>query len=85
MPTITVELATRTASQVNAPIIQKLIKDHDVTVNIRRAQVTDDYGQMVLDIEGPLEEVQRAVSWLHTTGLDVRAEQRSVGTDTANL
>jgi ABC-type methionine transport system ATPase subunit len=85
MPVITVEIATRTASQVKAPIIQRLIKDHDVVVNIRRAQVTDDYGQMVVDIEGSLEEVQRAVSWLHTTGLDVRAEQRSVGNDTANL
>jgi hypothetical protein len=29
--------------------------------------------------------VQRAISWLHTTGLHIDAKQRSVGKDTVNL
>jgi hypothetical protein len=62
-----------------------LAKDFDVVTNIRRAQVTEDYGFVEVDIEGALEEVQRAVSWLHTTGLNVSAKQRSVGKDTENL
>ena len=53
--------------------------------NIRRAQVTEDYGFVEVDIEGALEEVQRAISWLMTTGLHIHANQRSVGTDTVNL
>jgi ABC-type methionine transport system ATPase subunit len=80
MAVITVDVATRGADQVRTPIVHRLVKDFDVVVNIRRAQVTEDYGRLVLDIEGSLEEVQRAISWLHTTGLDVSAAQRSVGT-----
>ncbi len=79
MPVITVDIATRGQDQVRAPIVQRLVKDYDIVVNIRRAQVTEDYGRLVLDLEGSLEEVQRAISWLHTTGLDVSAAQRSVG------
>ena len=79
MPIITVDIATRGSDQVKAPIVQRLVKDYDIVVNIRRAQVTEDYGRLVLDLEGSLEEVQRAISWLHTTGLDVSAAQRSVG------
>jgi len=79
LPVITVDVATRGGDQVRTPIVHRLVKDFDVVVNIRRAQVTEDYGRLVLDIEGSLEEVQRAISWLHTTGLDVSAAQRSVG------
>ena len=85
MPVITVEVSTRNPGQVNEPILHRLAKDFDVVTNIRRAQITDDYGFVEVDIEGSLEEVQRAVSWLHTTGLNVSAMQRSVGTDTVNL
>lgn len=85
MPVITVEISTRNPGQVNEPILNRLAKNFDVVTNIRRAQITEDYGFVEVDIEGPLEEVQRAVSWLHSTGLNVDAKQRSVGKDTENL
>ena len=85
MAVITVQISTRTSDQVKEPIIYRLGKDFDVVTNIRRAQVTDDYGFVEVDIEGSLEEVQRAVSWLHTTGLQVDALQRSVGVNQDNL
>lgn len=85
MAVITVQVNTRTSDQVKEPILYRLGKDFDVVTNIRRAQVTDDYGFAEVDIEGSLEEVQRAVSWLHTTGLNVNALQRSVGVNQDNL
>ena len=85
MAVITVQLTTRTNSQVNEPLLYKVGHDYEVVTNIRRAQVSDDYGFVEVDIEGSLEEVQRAVAWLHTTGLQVSAVQRSVGKDTDNL
>jgi L-aspartate semialdehyde sulfurtransferase ferredoxin len=85
MAVITVQINTRTSDQVKEPILYRLGKDFDVVTNIRRAQVTDDYGFAEVDIEGSLEEVQRAVSWLHTTGLNVNALQRSVGVNQENL
>ena len=85
MSLITVQLNTRTSEQVGKPTICQVAKDFSVTTNIRRAQVNEDYGFVEMDIEGDLEEVQRAVSWLHTTGYNVSAVQRSVGKDTVNL
>ena len=85
MSVITVQLNSRTKAQVGEPTICKVAKDYNVTTNIRRAQVNEDYGFVEMDIEGDLEEVQRAISWLHTTGYNVSAVQRSVGKDTVNL
>ncbi len=85
MPSIVVHLSTRTADQVAQPIVARLCKDFDVTPNIRRAQVTEDSAFLEIDIDGALEEVQRAIAWLHTTGLSVSAQERSVGAGTRNL
>jgi hypothetical protein len=85
MAVITVQINSRTSDQVGEPIIYRLGKDYNVVTNIRRAQINEDYGFVEVDIEGSLEEVQRAISWLHTTGLHVNAVQRSVGKDTVNL
>ena len=84
MSVITVQITSRTSDQVRQPILYRLGKDFDVVTNIRRAQITDDYGFAEVDIEGSLEEVQRAISWLMTTGLNIDALQRSVTTG-ANL
>ncbi len=84
MSVITVQIESRTSDQVRQPILYRLGKDFDVVTNIRRAQITDDYGFAEVDIEGSLEEVQRAISWLMTTGLHINALQRSVTTG-ANL
>ena len=48
-------------------------------MTIRKANVDEDFGWMQIELEGPLEEVQRATAWLHTTGLHVDPLQRSVG------
>jgi hypothetical protein len=84
MAAITVQITTRTSDQVKQPILYRLGKDFDVVTNIKRAQITDDYGFAEVEIEGSLEEVQRAISWLMTTGLNIDAQQRSVTTG-ANL
>jgi ABC-type methionine transport system ATPase subunit len=85
MAVITVQISTRTSEQVEQPILYRVAKDYDVVTNIKRAQVSEDYGFAEIDIEGSLEEVQRAISWLMTTGLHINAVQRSVGKDTVNL
>ncbi len=85
MAVIQVQISTRTSDQVKEPIIYRLGRDFNVVPNIRRANVTEDYGFVEVDLEGSLEEVQRAISWLMTTGLTINAQQRSVGKDTDNL
>jgi hypothetical protein len=85
MASVTVQLTTRTADQARQPILARLCKDFPVVPNIKRAQICEDQAFVELEIEGELEEVQRAIAWLHTTGLSVDAKQRSVGKDTRNL
>jgi hypothetical protein len=48
-------------------------------VNILKANVDRDYGVLLLELDGPVEEIQRATAWLMTTGLRVEAMQRALG------
>jgi hypothetical protein len=48
-------------------------------VNIRKANVGVDYGSMLIELDGSVEELQRATAWLMTTGLRVEAMTRAMG------
>jgi ABC-type methionine transport system ATPase subunit len=65
--------------QVQEAWVWQLGKEFNVKVNIRQANVDTDFGWMQLQLEGPIEEIQRATAWLMTTGLHVEAQQRAVG------
>ena len=84
MASINVRVAARTAEQAKEPIIYRIGHDFHVVTNIRRAQIAEDGGFAEIEIEGALPEVQRAIAWLKTTGLDVSAQERSVS-DSSNL
>ncbi len=70
---------TARKEQAAEPWIWRLSRDFNLKVIILKAQVDADFGWMQIALEGPLEEVQRAIAWLHTTGLHVDPMQRSVG------
>lgn len=63
----------------NRPWISQMAKDFMVDVNIVKANVERDYGWVLVELTGPVEEIQRATAWLMTTGLHVEAKQRAVG------
>ena len=65
--------------QVNQPIVSKLCREFNVQINIVKANVDSDFGWLKLQLDGPVEEIQRATAWLMTTGVHVEAEQRAVG------
>lgn len=77
MTTIEMTL-TAQKDQVSEPWIWRLSRDFNVKVYIKKANIDEDFGWMQVALEGPLEEVQRATAWLHTTGLHVDPAQRSV-------
>ncbi len=56
---------------IREPIMARLVRDHDVTPNIRRASIEEDMGWMSLDLEGDPAAVRRAVAWLHEIGVEV--------------
>ncbi len=82
---ISVRLDTVNGGQSHAPLIYRIGKDFDAVVTIEKAAFDEeDGGSIELAISGHLGEVQRAIAFLHTTGLRVNPRQRSV-TDYSNL
>jgi L-aspartate semialdehyde sulfurtransferase ferredoxin len=63
---------------VGEPWIWKLSREFPVKVTIKKANIDSDFGWAQIELEGSVEEIQRATAWLMTTGLHVEAQQRSV-------
>ena len=55
-------------AMIKEPIISMLSKDFDIVTNIRRADVREDMGWVVLEITGKEEEIQRSLDWVSTKG-----------------
>lgn len=58
-------------SLVREPVIGQLVKRFGVMPNIRRADVSDDVGWIVCELDGQHEAVDRAVAWLLEIGVQV--------------
>jgi len=56
---------------VQEPIIWRLGKNFNVVTNIRRADVTEDRGWVILELEGDLEEIEKGVRWVEEQGVRV--------------
>ncbi len=59
------------AERVPEPIIYLLGKDYNVVTNIRKADVADDRGWVVLEVEGAEEDIQRGLAWVKKRGVRV--------------
>jgi L-aspartate semialdehyde sulfurtransferase ferredoxin len=64
---------------VASPWLWRVAREFDVKLNIKKASIDTDYGWALVELEGPIEEIQRATAWLMTTGLHIEAQQRAVG------
>lgn len=56
---------------IKEPIIWKLAKEFDVITNIRRADVTDERGWVILEVEGDHDEIERGLEWVREQGVRV--------------
>ena len=56
---------------ITLPIIYELGKDFELVTNIRRADVTEDRGWVVLELDGDLQEIERAIEWVTSKGVRV--------------
>jgi ABC-type methionine transport system ATPase subunit len=62
---------TFTGELIKEPVIWKLGKQFELVTNIRRADVTEDRGWVILELEGELEEIERGVQWVVEQGVRV--------------
>jgi len=66
------------ASLVQEPILYRLVKDFDILINIRRADVKADHGWVALEMEADQETLERGVAWLKQRGVQVDPIERDV-------
>ena len=57
--------------QIQSPIIHTLGVDFAIITNIRRADISDDKGWVVLELEGEPEQIERGLEWVISKGVRV--------------
>ena len=63
---------------ITLPIIYELGKQFSIVTNVRRADVTEDRGWVVLELEGDLEEIERGLAWVQSQGVRVDPVQGDI-------
>ncbi len=56
---------------IQEPIIYNLGRRFDVMTNIRRADVSEDKGWVVLELEGEEEDIEQGLAWVGSKGVRV--------------
>ena len=56
---------------IKEPVIYKLGVDFGIVTNIRRADIRDDMGWVVLELEGESDVVDEGLEWVISTGVRV--------------
>lgn len=56
---------------IKEPVIFTMAQQFKVVPNIRRARVTETVGEMVLELEGAEEDLEKGMQWLREKGLDI--------------
>ena len=63
---------------ITLPVIYELGKQFNIVTNIRRADVTEDRGWVVLELDGDLEEIERGLEWVVAKGVRVDPVQGDI-------
>ncbi len=56
---------------IKQPVIYRMGHDFAVVTNIRRADVQEGVGWVILEVEGELEEIERSLEWVRSLGVRV--------------
>jgi len=63
---------------ITLPVIYELGKEFSIITNIRRADVTEDRGWVILELEGELPEIERGLAWVASQGVRVDPVQGDI-------
>jgi ABC-type methionine transport system ATPase subunit len=56
---------------IKEPVMFTMAKKYDIMPNIRRARVTDTVGEMLLELEGKMENLEKGIQSLKDQGIIV--------------
>jgi ABC-type methionine transport system ATPase subunit len=66
------------AKLVQKPFIYELVKRFDLVPNIRRANITHDFGYMQLELKGKPQDLEKALAYLKKSGVNVSPIEKDV-------
>lgn len=67
--------------KVKEPVLCMVCKSFDVVVNIRTAKVTKDTGILTIEVEGEVEEIDRAMKFIEDKGVMVQPIEGQIFTE----
>jgi L-aspartate semialdehyde sulfurtransferase ferredoxin len=56
---------------IQEPLIWRLGKQYDIITNIRRANVEEKVGWVILEVEGTEESLESGITWMREVGVQV--------------
>ena len=56
---------------ITEPIIYDLGMKYKIVTNVRRADVREDMGWVMLELEGDESEINKGIDWVRSTGVRV--------------
>ena len=56
---------------IKEPVIYELGKRFKIVTNIRRADVTENKGWVVLELDGEEKDIEQGIAWVTTKGVKV--------------
>ncbi len=62
---------TFTGLLIKEPVIYQLGHDYNLVTNIRRADVQENVGWVILELEGEEGEIDRGLEWVRSLGVRV--------------
>ncbi len=69
-------------SLVNQPIVDKLIKNYDLSFNILKAQILpDEEGLMVLELSGDDKNYENGINYLKSSGVSIQPLSKDIKRD----
>ena len=66
---------------IREPIIHSLSQQFNIVTNIHLADITEDKGWVVLDMEGKEEDIEQALGWATSRGMRVNPSSEDTATE----
>ncbi len=63
---------------IQRPVIYELGHRFGVVTNLRQASVTEEVGIVSLEVDGPREEIKKAIRWMERLGIKVEPVEINV-------
>jgi len=64
---------------IREPVIFTMARKFDVMPNIRRAKVTENVGEVVLELEGTEKKLEDSIAYLKERGVKIEAVEEEGG------